>query len=166
MTNRFDDFLKEQLQDEEFRKEYEALRTERENKQDPFYSKENMNYLKKAVTDIDSGKTELREHALLFDDLKKGLEEAIDYERGGGEVRKTTFPGTVFLEDVMKTLGLTVTDAARMLGVGENTISKFIDEKVAISQEMAIRISEAIGTSVESLMNMQKKDEQTKDLNT
>ena len=116
-----------------------------------------MNYLKKAVTDIDSGKTELREQALLFDDLKNGLEEAIDYERGTGDARKTTFPGSVFLEDIMKPLRLTVTDAARMLGVSENTISKFIDEKVAISQEMAIRISEATGTSVESLMNMQKK---------
>ncbi len=93
----------------------------------------------------------------MVDDLKKGLEEAIDYERGGGEARKTTFPETVFLEDVMKPLGLTVTDAARMLGVSENTISKFIDEKVAISREMAIRISEVTGTSLESLMNMQKK---------
>lgn len=102
----------------------------------------------------------------MVDDLKKGLEKAIDYERGTGEARKTTFPGSVFLEDVMKPLGLTVTDAAEILGVSEKTISKFIDEKVAISQEMAIRISEATGTSVESLMNMQKKYEQTKDLNT
>ena len=31
--------------------------------------------------------------------------------------RKPTHPGTVFLEDVMKPLNLSVTDAASMLGV-------------------------------------------------
>lgn len=31
--------------------------------------------------------------------------------------RKPTHPGVVLLEDVIKPLGLTITDAARMLGV-------------------------------------------------
>lgn len=34
---------------------------------DPFYSKENMNYLKKVISDIDSGKAKLAEHALVED---------------------------------------------------------------------------------------------------
>jgi addiction module HigA family antidote len=125
-----------------------------------------MSTWKELRKELDINEEDERMIKTMVDDLKKGLEEAIDYERGTGDARRTTFPGTVFLEDVMKPLRLTVTDAAEILGVSENTISKFINEKVAISQEMAIRISEATGTSVESLMNMQKKDEQTKDLNT
>ena len=125
-----------------------------------------MSTWKELRKELDINEEDERMIKTMVDDLKKGLEEAIDYERGTGDARRTTFPGTVFLEDVMKPLRLTVTDAAEILGVSENTISKFIDEKVAISQEMAIRISEATGTSVESLMNMQKKYEQTKNLNT
>lgn len=34
---------------------------------DPFYSKNNINYLEKVTADIDSGKAKLTEHALLED---------------------------------------------------------------------------------------------------
>ena len=71
--------------------------------------------------------------------------------------RKPTHPGSVFFEDVMKPLGLTVTDAAQMLGVSRKALSEFVNEKASLSPEMAIRISEATGTSVESWMNMQQK---------
>jgi addiction module HigA family antidote len=71
--------------------------------------------------------------------------------------RKPTHPGTVFLEDVMKPLNLTVTEAARMLGVSRKALSEFVNEKASLSPEMAIRISKATNTSVESWMNMQQK---------
>lgn len=71
--------------------------------------------------------------------------------------RKPTHPGTVFLEDVMKQLGLSVTEAARMLGVSRKALSEFVNEKASLSPEMAIRISKATNTSVESWMNMQQK---------
>lgn len=71
--------------------------------------------------------------------------------------RKPTHPGTVFLEDVMKPLNLTVTEAAKMLGVSRKTLSEFVNEKASLSPEMAIRISKATNTSVESWMNMQQK---------
>lgn len=63
----------------------------------------------------------------------------------------------VFLEDVMKPLNLTVTDAARMLGVSRKALSEFVNEKASLSPEMAIRISKATNTSPESWMNMQQK---------
>ena len=72
-------------------------------------------------------------------------------------MRKPTHPGTVFLEDVMKPLGITVTDAASMLGVSRKTLSEFVNEKSSLSPEMAIRISKATNTSAESWMNMQQK---------
>ena len=71
--------------------------------------------------------------------------------------RKPTHPGTVFLEDVMKPLNLTVTEATKMLGVSRKTLSEFVNEKASLSPEMAIRISKATSTSVESWMNMQQK---------
>ena len=71
--------------------------------------------------------------------------------------RKPTHPGTVLLEDVIKPLNLTVTDAARMLGVSRKALSEFVNERVALSTEMAIRIAKATDTSVESWMNMQQK---------
>ncbi len=72
-------------------------------------------------------------------------------------MRKPTHPGAVFLEDVMKPLNLTVTETARMLGVSRKALSEFINEKASLSPEMAIRISKATNTSVESWMNMQQK---------
>ena len=71
--------------------------------------------------------------------------------------RKTTHPGNVFLEDVMKPLNMTITDAAKKLGVTRKTLSEFVNEKSALSPEMAIRIAEATNTSAESWMNMQMK---------
>lgn len=71
--------------------------------------------------------------------------------------RKPTHPGNVFLEDVLKPLNLSITEASRMLGISRKALSEFVHEKVALSPEMAIRISRATGTSVESWMNMQQK---------
>ena len=44
--------------------------------------------------------------------------------------RRPTHPGTVFLEDVMKPLNMTVTDTARMLGVSRKALSEFVNEKL------------------------------------
>lgn len=71
--------------------------------------------------------------------------------------RKPTHPGAIFLEDVMKPLNLTVTEAAHMLGVSRKALSEFVNGKASLSPEMAIRISKATNTSVESWMNMQQK---------
>jgi len=70
---------------------------------------------------------------------------------------KTTHPGCVFNEDVLKPLGLSVTEGAKLLGVTRKTLSEFINEKSALSPEMAIRIATATNTTPESWMNMQKK---------
>ena len=71
--------------------------------------------------------------------------------------RKPTHPGSVFLEDVIKPLNLSVTEAAKMLGVSRKTLSEFVNEKSSLSVEMALRIAKATNTSAESWMNMQQK---------
>lgn len=43
--------------------------------------------------------------------------------------RKPTHPGAVLLEDVIKPLGITITEAAKMLGVSRKTLSEFVNEK-------------------------------------
>ena len=71
--------------------------------------------------------------------------------------RKPTHLGTVFLEDVMKPLNLSVTKTAQLLGISRKALSEFINEKSSLSPDMALRISIATGTSAESWMNMQQK---------
>ncbi len=71
--------------------------------------------------------------------------------------RKPTHPGKVFLEDVIKPLGITITDAAKNLGVSRKTLSEFVNCKSSLSPEMAVRISEATNTSPESWLSMQTK---------
>ena len=71
--------------------------------------------------------------------------------------RKPTHPGSVFLEDVMKPLNLSVTKEKKMLGVSRKALSEFVNEKAGLSPEMALRISRATNTSAESWLNMQMK---------
>lgn len=71
-------------------------------------------------------------------------------------VRKPTHPGNVFLEDVMKPLNLSITEAAEMLGVNREVLSKFVSGETSISKEMALRIAKATNTSAESWLNMQQ----------
>lgn len=43
--------------------------------------------------------------------------------------RRPTHPEVVLLEDVIKPLNLTITDAAKMLGVSRKALSEFVNEK-------------------------------------
>jgi len=71
--------------------------------------------------------------------------------------RKPTHPGEILLEDVIKPLGLTITEAAKDLGVNRRTLSAILKGKSSLTTEMAIRIANATGTSPESWLNMQTK---------
>lgn len=69
--------------------------------------------------------------------------------------RKPTHPGIILLEEVIKPLGLTITEAAEYLGVSRKTLSELVNCRSGLSPEMAVRISKATGTSPESWYNMQ-----------
>ena len=71
--------------------------------------------------------------------------------------RKPTHPGEVLREDVIMPLGLTVTEAAKRLGVTQETLSALLNCSVSLSPEMAVRISKATKTTPESWLYMQAK---------
>jgi antitoxin HigA-1 len=71
--------------------------------------------------------------------------------------RKPTHPGEVLLEDVIKPLGITITQAAKDLGVTRKTLSELVNQRAGLSSEMAVRIAAATKTSPESWLSMQMK---------
>jgi len=73
------------------------------------------------------------------------------------DTRKPTHPGEILREDVIKPLGLTVTEAAKRLGVTRKTLSALINCKASMSPKMAVRVSKATKTSPESWLYMQAK---------
>lgn len=64
-------------------------------------------------------------------------------------------PGIVIKELCLDPLDLSITDAAKGLGVSRKTLSTIINGKAGISPEMAIRLSIAFNTSSESWLNQQ-----------
>lgn len=64
-------------------------------------------------------------------------------------------PGTVVLQECVRPLGLTVTEAAFALGVTRNTLSELVNGKRGISPEMAVRLSKVFGGSAESWLVQQ-----------
>jgi addiction module HigA family antidote len=63
-------------------------------------------------------------------------------------------PGGI-IKDCLADLGLSVTDAAKVLDVARPTLSRVIHGKSAISPEMAIRLSIAFGSTAEMWLRMQ-----------
>jgi len=64
-------------------------------------------------------------------------------------------PGETVRELCLEPLGLTVTDAAKGLGVSRKTLSSLLNARFGISPEMAIRLSKAFGGSPESWLIQQ-----------
>ena len=64
-------------------------------------------------------------------------------------------PGEILRELCLEPLELTVTDAARALGVSRKTLSCILNGRAGISPEMAIRLSIAFDTSAESWLSQQ-----------
>ena len=72
-------------------------------------------------------------------------------------LRKPVHPGKVFMQDVLLPLGLTVTDAARMMGITRKALSELVNEKSSCTVQMALRIAQVTHTSAESWLAMQIK---------
>ena len=64
-------------------------------------------------------------------------------------------PGEVLKTLCLEPLNLTVTAAARSLGVSRKTLSGILNGRAGISPEMAVRLSIAFDTSAASWLNQQ-----------
>ena len=64
-----------------------------------------------------------------------------------------THPGEVLREYLPE--GMTVTDAAERLGVTRQALSALLNGHAGVSAEMALRLSQALGTSPEMWLTMQ-----------
>ncbi len=64
-------------------------------------------------------------------------------------------PGHAVREDCLEALGLTVTAAARLLGVSRKQLSELVNARAGISPEMAIRLDKAFGGGAETWYRLQ-----------
>ena len=64
-------------------------------------------------------------------------------------------PGEIIKELCLEPLGITVTDAAKALGVSRKAFSELVNGHARVSPEMAVRLSLAFGTSAESWLVQQ-----------
>ena len=64
-------------------------------------------------------------------------------------------PGEIIKKLCLEPLGLTVTEAAKALGVSRKTLSSILNGRTGISPEMAIRLSIAFNTTAESWLKQQ-----------
>jgi len=64
-------------------------------------------------------------------------------------------PGDVLRELCLEPMKISITEAAEALGVTRKTLSAILNGRAGISLEMAVRLSQAFGTSAESWLNQQ-----------
>jgi antitoxin HigA-1 len=62
-------------------------------------------------------------------------------------MRTPPHPGRIVRQECLAPLHLSVTEAARLLGVNRNTLSNLVNEQSGISPEMAVRLSKAFGST-------------------
>ena len=68
-------------------------------------------------------------------------------------------PGEVLKTLCLEPLKVSVTEAAKALGVSRKTLSAILNGRAGISPEMAVRLSLAFGTSAESWLHQQTQYE-------
>jgi antitoxin HigA-1 len=71
--------------------------------------------------------------------------------------RQPTHPVKIIKEDYLLPLSIAIKDMAIALGVSRKTLSKIINERGAITPEMALRLSRAFETTPDLWLNLQKK---------
>ena len=76
-------------------------------------------------------------------------------EAQGIRMKNPAHPGGFVKSEVIEPLELSVTGAAKALGVTRAALSAVLNERARLSPEMALRIEKAFGVSMDTLMRMQ-----------
>ncbi len=64
-------------------------------------------------------------------------------------------PGEIIREFCVEPLGISITEAARALGITRKTFSALLNGRAGLSPEMALRLSRVFGRSPESWLKLQ-----------
>jgi addiction module HigA family antidote len=75
-----------------------------------------------------------------------GLKIALNPVHPGGFIKRSVLPDD-----------LTITEAAKALGVGRPALSNLLNEKASLSPEMGLRIEKAFGVKMDILLKMQAR---------
>jgi addiction module HigA family antidote len=70
--------------------------------------------------------------------------------------RSPSHPGGILRRQYIEPLKLTVADLTRVLGVSRKTVAKIVHERGPVSADMALRLSQAFGTTPELWLNLQQ----------
>ena len=70
-------------------------------------------------------------------------------------MRNPPHPGAFIRTEILEPLELTVTSAARVLGVSRPTLSSLLNGQAGLSGDMALRLEKAFGVRMDTLMRMQ-----------
>ncbi len=70
-------------------------------------------------------------------------------------MHKPPHPGEVLKDGVFADTGMSVTDAAKALGITRAALSRVLNGKAAMSADMALRLAQWLGTGPEVWVNMQ-----------
>ena len=70
-------------------------------------------------------------------------------------MRNPPHPGEIVRWECLEPLGLTVTRAAKGLGVTRQALSDLMNGKAGVSVEMSLRLSQAFGSTPETWLGMQ-----------
>ncbi|WP_241824648.1 HigA family addiction module antitoxin [Salinivibrio sp. IB282] len=73
-----------------------------------------------------------------------------------GMQRQPTHPGAMLREDFLPDYGLSVEQLADALGVSRQSMTAVLDERKAISPELALRLARLFGNSPEFWLNAQR----------
>lgn len=64
-------------------------------------------------------------------------------------------PGEIVKDELIDATGMSVTEAAKRLGVSRTALSRLLHGHAGISPEMALRLSKLFKTSIEMWINLQ-----------
>lgn len=70
-------------------------------------------------------------------------------------MKNPVHPGKIIRHDCLVPLGLTVTAAAKVLGVSRQALNNLLNGKAGVTPEMAIRLEKAFGGTADTWLRMQ-----------
>ncbi len=70
------------------------------------------------------------------------------------QMKKPSHPGALILEALA---GMTISDAAKHMGVARASLSRIVNGHASVSPDMAYRLGKFLGTSTELWLNLQRQ---------